>query len=560
MFKILKNAGSNSEKRLKQSHFSFILQNSRKFLSQDHQTAAPPQTPTPTPNTANDVEHGQNSSKHKPVNNKFRIDLSIYKKLICLIQKLFEIYHNNNSGSVRPIEIVKTNLSIGREHELLLAEAGKIDQLAISESYSATYSNNTYSNVSTPVSNSSNSAGDVDRLANISSVNNELLLNKLEFYREFLDKKTLNKLTSDLFYNSTASILMPKSDMAMLENYSASSSNCIGDLDLVDQYFNLNAIILIPFKFLIQNKWLDTNLKNLIVVSLCELVECSSYKIKSSWNCIFNCLNKIDLNENCRFLKHSEAEADESFCERINSLDRKRTNPAEGYMSSSAESLASNTISSSSSVSSLSSGDDDDDDDEEDDDAAKDTTMDKASKLSFTNAAFKFDSKRARLSSLVDIFHIFLSLAEDSDYVLANGAFNFLKCISCYLQYKNTDIDCLISSSSSSSSVFMSTKREKKKKTKEDSVNDFEEDEDLYVSTNDNLVQEKHYQQITNFDRLIELSDANDSNSPIRPFLICIEKLFHILIKGTVFFSSKILRLATSVRTAFGRVRLIVSD
>ncbi len=417
---------------------------------------------------------------------------------------------------MRPIEIVKTNLKIKREHELLLAEAGKADQPGISEC-STTSSN--HSNASTP-------NPDVDKLTSISNTSNELLLNKLEFYREFLDKKTLNKLTSNLFYNSTASILMPKIDIKALEN----SENCsnICDLDLVDQYFNLNAIILIPFKFLIHNKWLDTDLKNLIIVSLCELVECSSYKIRSSWNCVFNCLNKIDLNDTSRSRGVKRFQEIDEFSDRIT---LRTSNAIEGYVSSSDESLVksesesdSDTVSSSS-LSSLSS------------ECDEDTTMDKVTKLSFTNAAFKFDSKRARLSSLVDIFHIFLSLSEDSDYVLANGAFSFLKCISCYLQYKNIDIDFLISdgdnSLSKDKSSFMNKKKDKKKtKTKEDSVNDFEEEEDLYVATNDNLVQEKHYQQITNYDRLIELSDANDSNSPIKPFLICIEKLFHILIKG----------------------------
>jgi hypothetical protein len=297
------------------------------------------------------------------------------------------------------------------------------------------------------------------------------------------------------------------------------------------------------------------SLTNLIVESLCELVECSSYKIRSSWNCIFNCLHKIDLDERGGRCHNGLKDEDEQLFEAV--AQDTNGNGGGGYVSSSSESLltdphspdnpASDNASSSSTTSTQASR------------SASSSSSDGAAGHEFTHdgkltfaasfsAAAKFDSSRRarRLSSLVDLFHIFLSLAEGSERVLANGACHFLKCVAGYLQRRyraDLDVDCFMmiqvnadeerdENGKGRKAVRLSPKKSRNRTRRGNSVNDFEEDEELYVATNDSLVQERHYEQITSYDRLIELSDANDSSSHIKPFLICIEKLFHILIRG----------------------------
>ena len=203
------------------------------------------------------------------------------------MQKLFETYNNYKSRSVQAVEILKTNARLEQQqHDLLLCDSAKSSQLIASGPQSESSTSATSSSTSTPVDT-------LEKLASLADKRNEILIHKLETYRDFLDKKSLNKHTSDLFHSSTTSILIQKPQRDSLETLKEFE---LAELDLVDQYFSMNSILLVPFKFLINTRGLDLDLKNLIIVSLCELVECSSYKIKSSWNCIFNCLNKLDFN------------------------------------------------------------------------------------------------------------------------------------------------------------------------------------------------------------------------------------------------------------------------
>jgi hypothetical protein len=51
------------------------------------------------------------------------------------------------------------------------------------------------------------------------------------------------------------------------------------------------------------------------------------------------------------------------------------------------------------------------------------------------------------------------------------------------------------------------------------------EDDDIYLSTND------LYQITSNYDYLAELSNSQHTSTLVKPFLVCIEKLFNVLAK-----------------------------
>ena len=370
--------------------------------------------------------------KEKMKTSSLMVDLAICKKLVSLVQKMFETY-------------------VGTEANRVQFSTGSLITKKNLDSYPS------------PISSPTNTTLSND-LVTASIVNQETkdLLNSI-----LLTK--LNPVSSRLLFNATASLIVPTLNYEQQE------------LGRLEEHVHFNSVILVPFRVLMLHGRLEPHLQDSVITSLSEIVETYSKKVKTAWSSLFACLSRINLNTQKAKKKPKKL--------RIKSTDS----------DSSAKSSDSSEIFSSS-ISSLSS---------------KSSSRSSLSSNSSSNISIRFDSYRTRLSSLNQIFNIYLSLASNSAYVLANGSFDFIKCVSNYLQY---------------SSRIKLKQKDKYSRSDESAKNENNnqepEDDDLF---NDYNLQERHYQITANYEHLCELGNANDSNSFVKPFLEAIIKLVNII-------------------------------
>ncbi|RNA11997.1 hypothetical protein BpHYR1_022538 [Brachionus plicatilis] len=297
------------------------------------------------------------------------------------------------------------------------------------------------------------------------------LIQKLELYKNELNTRTKGELASKIFYTNTISLLIEPNDKISPEIYS------------IDQIYNLNNILLIPYKRLMLRKSLESNLRDTILASICELVERSSLKIINCWSLIFHCLSRVILDE----------KVEKYFPKNLD------TNQSDSSVYSSEDETGQKSSGSSSS---------------------SDRCFTKSSFI-LPSVPFRFESYRIRLNSLKEVFKIFLSLAQDSEYIMAFGAFEFLKCVSNYLQY-TTSLDF---------SDKIHVHKVEKSDQNDENLSSDQENEDLFLSANDYSIQERHYHFTSNYEHLCELSNATNSNTQNEPFIKCIRKMFDIILK-----------------------------
>lgn len=191
------------------------------------------------------------------------------------------------------------------------------------------------------------------------------------------------------------------------------------ELSRIDELCNFNDIFLLPFKYLMESKKLDSHLQDTVLISLRVLIECKSIQMKTSWNSLFTCLAHISINskqyENLKKLANKTK--DPSLDLEMSSVHE--VTESEPYYSDSSES--------SSSFSTPEASDSSESDAEANDSKGSFSTSFKPS--------LRFDSYRIRLVSLLEIFDIYLNQAYNSTYLLENGSFEFIKCVAHYLQY-----------------------------------------------------------------------------------------------------------------------------
>lgn len=192
------------------------------------------------------------------------------------------------------------------------------------------------------------------------------------------------------------------------------------DLSRIDELCNFNDIFLLPFKYLMESKKLDSHLQDTVLISLRVLIECKSIQLKTSWNSMFTCLAYISLKsknyENLKKLANKTKDPS-SLSLDLEMSPVYEASESEQYYSDSSESSASFSTSEAS-------------------DSSESETDD--CNWSFGTSfrpSLRFDSYRIRLISLLEIFEIYLNQAYNSTYLLENGSFEFIKCIAHYLQY-----------------------------------------------------------------------------------------------------------------------------
>lgn len=242
--------------------------------------------------------------------------------------------------------------------------------------------------------------------------------------------------TRNLLYTSTTSLIISPSK----PNDNDTQSSPIDDEEL----FNLNSLILLPFKYLMFNKKLDPNLKDATITSICELVETSTFRLRNSWPFFFSCLRRIQFDFNLKKKKKKlkkknknknviSIDEEDEVSSATNSPHSSSCNSSlNGILSSFSSSSSSSLLSQSYSSSSSSSFSFESHDDDQDDDDISSDQENKQKTLRLSSLSFKFDSIRMRLNSLIHIFNIYLNLEE----FLAeeNGGFEFIKCITSYLR------------------------------------------------------------------------------------------------------------------------------
>ena len=54
-------------------------------------------------------------------------------------------------------------------------------------------------------------------------------------------------------------------------------------------------------------------------------------------------------------------------------------------------------------------------------------------------------------------------------------------------------------------------------------------DNDADLSAKDYLLQERHYQITSNYEHLCKISNSSNSNTLVKPFLLCLEQLLEIV-------------------------------
>jgi hypothetical protein len=307
-----------------------------------------------------------------------------------------------------------------------------------------------------------------DEISDSSVIDIESMVKKLDQVRESIKKRS-NWTTSMLLNDATASLLKSESKPNAVQIQAC----------LIDESFNMNRLFLLPYKQLMSNERLDSHLKDAVIVSLCELVENSSGRcMKNSWKHLFDCL--VDLN-----------------------LDYKRGKRKNGK-SKRIISRCKDKLTKDSSESSLASSSSSDDDEHQPADH-------------FSSDTLKFDSYRIRINSLTDIFQIYLKLCCTCNYTLANGSIGFIRCLTSYLK---------------ASSAFDQPKPKSKEDIESRMCDESEEDEDLFMSTNDSRIQERYHELTSNYEHLSKLaSSTSNSNTLNKPFLDCLQTLFDLLMK-----------------------------
>lgn len=369
----------------------------------------------------------------------FIVDFSIFKKIIYMIQNVFEMY-NSSDLNLDYIQYMNKRVSFDKN---------VVNTPSISPSTS----------VSSPL-----------------PMNHDFnepyhLLQKLELYKNELNDKSKGELASNIFYKNTVSLLFDSNDKMNPEIY------CI------DQIYNLNNILLIPYKRLMLNNNLETNLRDTILASICELIERNSYRFINCWNLLFHCLSGIVLDQKLEKHFPNNSNSNESESSAYSSEDET------GHKASSFSSERYLTKSS----------------------------------FNLSSIAYRFESYRIRLNSLKQVFNIFLELAQDSEYLMAYGAFDFIKCVSNYLQYTTT-----ISIEFTDKIV---VHKIKESDPIEENFSSDQENEDLFLSANDYSIQERHYHFTSNFEHLSDLSNTANSNTQNKAFVNCIQKMFEIIYK-----------------------------
>ncbi|CAF0784780.1 unnamed protein product [Brachionus calyciflorus] len=389
-------------------------------------------------------------SKKNDFESLFLVDFSICKKLIYLIQNLFEIYNNSGCG-------------------INFLEAEKFQKFLQEKKLDLVRTPSTDSSISTPIPTEHNFTEPDD------------LIRKLEIYKTNFNKNS-SSLTLKLFYNNTSSLLVPRSHSNLRDYHS------------IDEIFNINSLLLLPFKRLMLKKSLETNLKDAILSAVCEVVERTSFRSKNFWAVIFFCLSRVTLNEikkKKKIRKYSPRSLDDSF-------ESSTSVHSDLSVYSSNSDLSNNSSSNES---------------------------DRNDSFYIPTLPYRFESYRIRLNSLIDVFNIFLSISQSSNHILAYGSYDFLKCVSNYLQYKIAiQVDFKIPSELKCIKIVDSNDEEVNDKNKVSS-----DEEDLFLSANDYSIQERHYHFTSNYEHLCELSNADNSNTQIKPFILCIQKIFEIL-------------------------------
>lgn len=241
------------------------------------------------------------------------------------------------------------------------------------------------------------------------------LLAQIESYKTTLNSTHIarrpNQVSTRLLYDSTAVLLTPAPASTLAHDFNR--------VYLLDKSFCFNSMLLLPFRFLLLNRRLDPTLKDTSVSAVCELVETSGARLKTSWKFLFACLTRIELNlgESSRSKKSKTSTRTRGGGQRNRSSSSSAGSPFSSSPSSSSQQSDANS---------------DDDDNNELASTSSDEGLHNHN-LSFS-ATFRFDSVRTRMSSLTHIFNTYLSLAAASEFVLASGGYGFLACISSFLR------------------------------------------------------------------------------------------------------------------------------
>lgn len=256
------------------------------------------------------------------------------------------------------------------------------------------------------------SPNELDLQNELGSETINLIAAHLESYKTSLNSGKLEQqlqISSRLLYDSTAGLITPASSQL--------TPNSIR-IFLLDKSFCFHSMLLLPFRFLLLNRRLDPTLREAAVNAVCELVEMSGGRLKSSWKFLFACLSRLEI----------------SFGYASPKKQRQRHQQQQRVMNKniSRMSVSSDSPFTSSSSSEQSTTNSDDNEDEHA--SSSSSSSDQALNLSFSTLSCRFDSARTLMSSLTHIFNTYLSLAAASDFVLASGAFEFLRCISLFLR------------------------------------------------------------------------------------------------------------------------------
>jgi len=396
------------------------------------------------------------------------IDLTLCNKLLSMIQKCFEAY-STSSG--------KNNSRIASSNQASRQKEPIIQQIKLS-----------YPDTRSFLSNFISTDGDTEIDSDISS---------------------------KLLINSITSILLEESQEGHDE------------LSQLDNSFVLSTIFLLPFRQLMQSRRLDTHLQEAVMASLRVLIECGSIQSYNGWECVFACLSSISLNtklfqkENFKISNFKfksldfNIELSKLLVESVDSKTKNKSSLSKLPVDSSNQQISIQNFDSLTSSSTS-----------ENDSSSSDSDSSESS-LTAANVKFRpslrFNTCHLRLHSLIEIFNIYLRFSYNSTPLLSNGAFQFIKCITNYLQYSNRiepyNPDEYVS-------FFVAEQNDKAPKTP-DSINSQPE---TFITAYECSLEEFHFQITSNYEHLRELSSSKNSPSFVRPFLNCLEKLFDIVI------------------------------
>ena len=283
-----------------------------------------------------------------------------------------------------------------------------------------------------------------------------------------------------------------------------------------------------------------------------ELAECNTFGIKSAWNSFFGCLDKLNLYEYYRKRTRYNVSKKKRKNNKQNSGDlvntksvtdfRKYFRPSlvsdQSTTSDGAEFSRSRMKSPSSSTSTLSFS--------STDSAAikqlinnSDCSSDSSSnssihslmhyESSFSGLTHRFDSHKIRINSLKQIFDIFLKISSNSSYVLKVGSFGLINCAVKYLQYSiSLKIDC-----QTNLDIFDISQENESFGTNDDVPVVSNKLEDSHENEGDfsaYILQERHFQITADYSHLSKISNSHNSNTLVKPFLTCLEKLLNILL------------------------------